>query len=217
MNFFKDLDIRYQAILISAFLGFLATILNIFFTNKSQSKRRYIDAISVQRIEWINNLRNKFVEFNELVYKRKLLLNSSNSIISDDENQMVKSKLLDKNAVKLFSVESNIELFLNPTEFFSGKLSKYLNEIIDIFAYTEQIENNPLFKELDGKVNFIEQVILKSEWNRINKETEIGKKINKYDMADIFNETAIKIDSKIYSSFKSGTEWKNFEKLLSSN
>ncbi|XKE96552.1 hypothetical protein LG326_16905 (plasmid) [Metaplanococcus flavidus] len=161
--------------------------------NMILEKRRYIDAISMQRIEWINNIRNSFVDFNEWTAKRKLLHLGS---------KKVKEEVIDENTAKLFTIKKNIELYLNPEEFFSERLSFYLDEMIHIFSDFTTIQDNLLYRDIGNKIHFIEQVILKAEWRRIKEETEKGEQISKRDMEKIFEDVANEIDQNMYSKIK---------------
>ncbi len=166
-------------------------------SNETLEKRRFIDAISMQRIEWINNLRHAFVSFNELMSKRKILIFESKT--SPRQDMLT---LLNDNTVELFASKSNIELYLNPTEFFSENLSIYLNEILEIFGGIKNSDDNSLYRETVDTIHYIEQVILKAEWRRIKEETKKGEQLSKEEMSEIFDEVAKEIDLKIFKKLK---------------
>ena len=81
MEFLTNFSVQAQVAIISGIVGLFVALINLLVTvimakrNEKVSreiseknietleKRRFIDAISMQRIEWINKLRDKFVEF----------------------------------------------------------------------------------------------------------------------------------------------------------
>ncbi|WP_042352273.1 hypothetical protein [Bacillus massiliigorillae] len=155
----------------------------------SLDKRRLIDTISIQRIEWINKLRNAFVEFNKLTHTQSMIIFA------------IQMKSLDKSSYdfrepyqNVIASKNNIELLINPTEFFSKMLTYYLdctiNEILsDDFKM-------PKYSEYKKTLSYIQQVILKSEWKRIKIETEKGEIIRGAEVENLFEEIAKNIDEK---------------------
>lgn len=175
---------------------------------ESLEKRRFIDAISMQRIEWINKLRDKFVELISICTDLGMLTDPDVSIRVNSTDSEYKEKV-----IRLAAIRADIELLLNPTEFFSIKLSQYILKIINIVNKRDQSVINAYMDNLEIII-FIGQVILKSEWKRIKEETEKGKELDKVEMAIIFNKVAEKIDAKKYDDIKKGKEWLEFQKLI---
>ncbi|MCM3716631.1 hypothetical protein M3202_21550 [Alkalihalobacillus oceani] len=151
-------------------------------------KRRFIDTISGQRIEWINKLRDTFVEFNKLSHTYSMYV-FSNQNKSDFNYGGIYQEII--------AVKNHIELLLNPEELFSENLMKYINQLIDsLHSHDFNMEN---YKENKEVISYIQQVILKSEWKRIKVETEKGRQITNKEMKRIFKKIGKKIDESKYN------------------
>ncbi|KOR78372.1 hypothetical protein AM232_07795 [Bacillus sp. FJAT-21352] len=152
---------------------------------KSLEKRRFIDTISAQRIEWINNIRKEFVEFNKLSHTMSMVLLS---IKTQGKNLNYN---FGNNYQDISAIKNHIELLLNPNELLSRKIIIYLDKIIDNLASEFNMD---IYKKDRKYLYFIQQVILKSEWKRIKVETERGEQITEEEMTQIFFEVGKKID-----------------------
>lgn len=203
MELFLGLAVPVQVALITAFIGSITIILNTLIGKwnlSSLKQRRYIDTIGKERIEWLNNIRDSFVEFTMITSELATFMsiyNLDDLTVVDEEGKEYFTKLINLNAVK-----HKINLLLNPTEIFSEKLTTSLDQIVD-----DLLENNGIlkdevkmkdFRELRLNIEFIQQVILKAEWRRIIKETESGKKLKKEDVEKVFIEVATDIDKDRY-------------------
>ncbi|MGN4384776.1 hypothetical protein [Bacillus cereus group sp. TH260-2LC] len=157
--------------------------------NEVAREQRFINTISAQRIEWINTIRNEFVQFNTLV----------NAIMYYPDVSTTKreseSDLL-KDLKNIEEVKNRIVLLLNPREIFSDTLVTYLDEMIDIILLDSPILEK--YSICKNEVIYIQQVILKSEWKRIKNETEIGKQLNEEETKRIFIDVAKEIDKVKY-------------------
>lgn len=151
-------------------------------------KRRFIDTISGQRIEWINKLRGTFVEFNKLshTYSMFVFSNQSNSDFNFGGIYQ-----------EIIAAKNHIDLLLNPEELFSKYLMKYLNLLID--SLHSHDFNMETYKKNEEMISYIQQVILKSEWKRIKVETEKGRQITDMEMKQIFEGIGKKIDQSHYN------------------
>lgn len=214
MDFLSSTDTTIKAAYINGIFtaaGIVGTViiaaLTLYKTTSSERKRRFIDAISMQRIEWINNLRKLFVDYDEV-------LSSIHASFIEIEAQNDESISVDmyiklkEDNVKLLSIQNNIELFLNPNEFFSKKLSFNFEVIIKMI---EDDVFGMLVSEVRTIIYFIEQVILKSEWKRIKAETKKGRQLNDREMALIFHKVAIDISPERYKLIQEGEEWAIFQ------
>lgn len=76
-----------------------------------------------------------------------------------------------------------------------------MTELINMSEFKEELDYNK-FHNTYELITYIQQVILKSEWKRIIKEIEQGKKINDSEVAEIFNQVAMNIDEKKYKCLK---------------
>lgn len=154
---------------------------------QSLEKRRLIDTISTQRIGWINNTRNQFIEFNKLCQSLSMIMLSKS--IGKDSNPNYN---FGKHYQEIVGALNHIELLLNPREFFSQQLIIYLNKMLNSLASGDfDIE---VYKQHRATIAFIQQVILKAEWKRIKEETERGEQLSKKEMKKIFEKVAKEID-----------------------
>lgn len=152
---------------------------------ETQGKQRLIDTVSIQRVEWINNVRVNFSQHSKITYSIAL---------KRAKNEEIPVELLQE----LVYFVNHIELFLNPTEIITKEfitqkdlVSNYILEDRSPFSweiYSRQMHN----------LHYIEQVILKSEWKRLKVESKNGSEVD--DMEKIHKDTAKKIDEEKYSS-----------------
>lgn len=237
MEFLTNFSVQAQVAIISGIVGLFVALINLLVTvimgrrNEKVSrenaetaaktsleisgknietleKRRFIDAISMQRIEWINKLRDKFVEFISICTDLGMLTDPDISQRVKNTDSEYKEKV-----ILLAAIRADIEFLLNPTEFFSIKLNQDILKIINTVDKRDQSVFNTYMSNLQIII-FIGQVILKSEWKRIKEETEKGRELDEVEMAKIFNNVAEKIDAKKYESIKEGKEWIEFKKLI---
>lgn len=105
-----------------------------------------------------------------------------------------------------------LELYLNPTEVVSKKLLVSCNTIIDLLAdaTSELVTANgtPVWRQLDiqfktkkRELMYYQQVILKSEWKRVKKETDKGEQLSNQEMLQIFKEVGESLNATKYNSY----------------
>lgn len=165
---------------------------------QSLDKRRLIDTVSTQRIEWINNIRHHFSNFNQKAF---LLLQwkINNKIQQQKDTPSANSKLEKENLFnELVEASSQIELFLNPTEKMSLKLLKTQSEVMKL-NLDDRYSLDEYVTYMHYSV-FFQQVILKAEWKRLKQETEFGRLLYESEINKIFEETAKKIDKEKYTN-----------------
>lgn len=155
----------------------------------SLEKRRLIDTVSAQRIEWINNVRNQFVEFNALCHTFSMTMVNKKS-----KSEPVVIDMRDY--LNIEKAKNQIELFLNPREVVVEKLIKYLKQMFDCIV--KEPENVPKYSNIRANVIFLQQVVLKAEWKRIKLETQKGEQLSNSETDEIFKEVALEMDSKRY-------------------
>lgn len=164
-----------------ALLGVVSTIKN---SSENNRKSMITSTITKERAAWLNRLRDAFAEFNGCVYRMERLETKIPA------KKIYKSAEFIETIVSMEKTKSYIELLLNPTEppnkiLINGMkecISQRTNKLIK-FEFT----NN------NQELEYVQQVILKSEWKRINEEAE-GKKA---DMELIYKPVAVAIFSKL--------------------
>lgn len=199
MGIFNGLAIQVQVAIITGLIGFIVTIINYTMGKKNIKllvQKRYIDTISAERIKWIEKTRDAFVEFTRLTTEISIMadLVKKEKITEIDEHNKIISIIALMNATM-----DRINLLLNPTELFSRKLKekqKELTEFLleDLFREFEQEKYHALLNDIE----YINHVILKSEWKRIKEETKLGDHISEKRMEEILKEVAIKISKDRY-------------------
>lgn len=192
--------------LAAALLAFVASIVAAIFSRKSsrksnqvaievgelsmvsQDKQRLIETISAQRIEWINKIRQEFVEFNKLAHTM--------SMICFAKGQQEEGYNFAKDYQELIGLKNHIYLLLNPTELYSKKINSALERIIDIIASSPFDMDS--YRENVNELSYVQQVILKSEWKRIKVETESGEQISDNEMKEMFRQVGNEISKLKY-------------------
>ncbi|WP_134008673.1 hypothetical protein [Lysinibacillus xylanilyticus] len=150
--------------------------------DSTAGKHRIVENIGAQRIVWINNVRELFVEFNSLC--AELQINNELVLLNGvDENK--EGKLISYSQ-QLLKVMNNIELYLNPNEPYSQFLFDRMKEMREKVHDVNTVYH--MFNLHREMVVFAQNVILKAEWRRVKKETDKGEFIDKKDMLKIFNE-----------------------------
>ncbi|PGA23613.1 MULTISPECIES: hypothetical protein [Bacillus cereus group] len=186
-------------------VGILAAIINVVLNvknNRVLKEERFIDAISAERVKWINTLRDKFSEYNKLVH---IQMNGIDSIVNLNGRSIEELKIeeLRKRAYEITFLHNHIELFLNPTEPVTEKLLQTQDKVTRYLTATDyNMFNYEEVKQWALNLHYLQQVILKSEWKRVKEENEKGKEINDQRMNEIFINTAKKIDSDKYESLE---------------
>lgn len=160
----------------------------------TQDKQRFIGTISVQRVEWINNIRNAFADFNRgaFFYSNLIKKNLHDSyVMTTEELNLFPEIVYNMNL---------IELYLNPSENVSKRLIDILDETVKYMSkpLKENYNIQRVF-EMSEHILYLQQVILKAEWKRLKKETEKGKEIDEDEMLIIFKNVAKKIDLGLYN------------------
>lgn len=195
---FLELAVPVQVAIITASIGAITLFLNTIIGKlnlTSLKQRRYIDTISKERIEWLNKIRDSFVEYTTLTSELTLLVtfyDLGKMKVEDEKGQKYIDKLL-----QLEGVKQKIYLLLNPKEVYAAKLNLLSDEATKLllkYVNTPIADNGDELNNLNTNINFIQQVILKAEWKRIIIEIEKGKKLKPEKVDRIFIEVAEKID-----------------------
>ncbi|WP_339258269.1 hypothetical protein [Lysinibacillus sp. FSL K6-3209] len=186
--------------------------------SKTQDKQRLVEVISSQRVEWINNVRTLFAEFNTNSY----IFTSS---VRQSEVQKIKPSSEVNSIIPnlIFNVEM-LELYFNPAEVVSQKLIKACTDIINELSNATIKMTSPyegaIWPALERNYNinrlnilYYQQVILKSEWKRVKIETDTGKQLSKKQMLKIFKEVAEALNADKYKLHLKEELEKNLEKI----
>ncbi|MGE7694382.1 hypothetical protein ACQKNC_09705 [Lysinibacillus sp. NPDC094177] len=195
---FLELQVPVQVAIITASIGAITLFLNTLLGKlnlTSLKQRRYIDTISKERIEWLNKIRDSFVEYTTLTSELTMLVtfyDLGKMKVDDEKGQEYLDKLL-----QLEGVKQKIYLLLNPKEVYAAKLNLLSDEGTKLLLKCVNkpiADNGDELNNLNTNINFIQQVILKAEWKRIVIEIEQGKKLESKEVSKIFQEVAKYID-----------------------
>ncbi|PFZ72478.1 hypothetical protein COL72_11715 [Bacillus toyonensis] len=180
---------------------------------KALEQRRYIDAISTERIKWINNMRDKSSEFIKLAHLQIEGLNYWKVMgyeQLDEEAEEDKKKLkeiakkeLRERFFEITHMDIQINLLLNPKETISGKMMQLQHDIRAKLNSTNNI-NGFNFTESANLLTdliYLQQVVLKSEWKRVKEENKIGEEINDDAMKNIYIGVAKELNKDLYNKY----------------
>ncbi|MCQ6355607.1 hypothetical protein [Bacillus cereus] len=164
---------------------------------KSAEQNRYIDAISQERVKWINTMRDKFSEYVKIAH-----------IQMNDMSKWKRGKgdvgegLMRERFHELTYIGNNIYFLLNPTEPVSKEIRK-LQRTINLALLRGNIStfDSKQVRELARDLGFLFQVVLKSEWKRVKEENKKGEEIDDEEMKKIYNEVAKKINDTKYNKY----------------
>lgn len=167
---------------------------------KALEQKRYIDAISAERVKWINTVRDAFSEYNKYAYIQMNLLTDKQILLGSKHKPQL---------MELIYWHNHLELFLNPVEPITEKFRE-IKEKTTKALHTETPIQHFDYDDVGSwlvDLHFLQQVILKSEWKRVKEENKLGEEITDERMNEIFKKTAEKIDKERYDSiFNDDTE-----------
>lgn len=163
---------------------------------KALEQRRYIDAISVERIKWINEMREKSSEFLKVTHLQSNdFLRWRNADIKE-----IKQDMLMERSAEIASLCNQINLLLNPTDFISKELIVLQNEVSVLLSNSKLSEFD--FEKLKEKIidiGYLYQVIIRTEWKRIKEENKDGTELSEERMNKLYFNTAKKIDDEHFN------------------
>ncbi|QQX15243.1 hypothetical protein JKL50_03760 [Bacillus altitudinis] len=170
------------ASIIAPSIALVGVVITINNSSDNNRKSMITSTITKERAAWLNRLRDAFAEFNGCTYR---MMRFKTKITA---KKTYKSAEFSEIIVTMQKTKSYIELLLNPRETPNKILFNSMEECISqLTATPTKFEFTNTQKELE----YVQQVILKSEWKRINKEAE-GKKA---DVKQIYRTVAIAIFS----------------------
>lgn len=164
---------------------------------KALEQKRYIDAISVERIKWINTMRDKFSDFLKNVHFQMGELNQLQSGNSEiDKDRMI------KRYHEISYVGNHIYFLLNPTDPICIEIKKLQMNIFSSLSVDDISEyNSELLADLTDDLAFFYQVLLKAEWKRVKEENKRGEELDDETMNVIYQTIAKRIDSETYEKY----------------
>ncbi|MGE6525952.1 hypothetical protein [Bacillus safensis] len=165
-------------------LAFIGACVNAWITHRNVSRSNVIDALTKQRIEWLNTVRQNFVDFNNLGHELFFAIHRE----KEDDYIHEKYYLLEKTI-------TNMSLLLNPKEGWVRSLNYKSKEFLDIII-VEDIKqiNGEKFKSLRDSIHLNQQIILKSEWKRIKEEVKKGRELEPNEVNSIYERTSYEIE-----------------------
>lgn len=155
----------------------------------TQDKQRIVETIGVQRVTWINNIRQHFVNYNSNV--QKFHFNYMRMSFPNEEITILRDKTIELSE-DLMKTTYNTELFLNGDEVYSNAVISIMKNLrSDILNTNMAIEQ---FNDTLSKLIFAQNIILKAEWKRVKEETLTGEFLIEERVKEIFVEVATKVD-----------------------
>ncbi|PFC69933.1 hypothetical protein CN290_28570 [Bacillus cereus] len=164
---------------------------------KSLEQKRYIDAISAERVKWINTMRDRFSEYFKYAHiQMPDLYTLQKAPGKVDEEQMRERGL------KLIYITNQIQFLLNTSEPVSkiiGQLQQRTNRSLRLIS-ASHFDYDKVETEAND-LAFFYQVILKAEWKRVKEENKKGEEIDGKTMNSIYKETAEKLNKRKYEKY----------------
>ncbi|MFE9078425.1 hypothetical protein [Bacillus mobilis] len=166
-------------------------------------QKRYIDAISTERVKWINEMREKSSEFLKVTHLQSNdVLKFKEDIKNKVDISKIKQDVLIERSSEIVSICNQINLLLNPTDNISHYLIMLQNDVADDLRISKVLEFN--VNQLEVKIldiGYLYQVIIRSEWKRIKEENELGAELSEVRMNEIYTNIAKKLDDETYKKF----------------
>ena len=172
---------------------------------KSAEQKRYIDAISVERVKWINTMRDNFSQYIKLIHFQMIDMDN----VKLYGTHTVDEKKMDERFVDIVHLGNHIYLLLNPTEPITIKIVSQQNLISEAFDADASKFDYKSASDLMQDVGYLYQVVLKAEWKRVKRENEIGEEMDEKAVNEIYTEAAKKISKEKYEQFFKGEERKS--------
>ena len=145
------------AALVAAIIAALATVIGPFVTTRISRKQ----TTATLRQQWIDSLRDNIAELSSII--NYLLIDNEIPLATDDDKKIY---------LRLYNLESKIQLLLNPKENDHIELIEIIGKLLIETHNTAEDGTSRINRVSDIHNLFIEksQVILKKEWERVKKE-----------------------------------------------
>lgn len=171
---------------------------------KSLKQKRYIDAISAERVKWINTMRDRFSEYNKIVYMQMTEFSrwKANGFTASDEE--VRVEIRDR-LVEIRYNRDQIRLLLNLAEPISKEIIKLQRKFSKVLGSKDNVSefNFKYYLDLMGDLDYLHHVVLRAEWKRIKEENKTGEEIDDDAMNRIYISVAKKLDKGRYNKYLS--------------
>lgn len=163
---------------------------------KALEQRRYIDAISAERIKWINTMRDRFSEYIKLVHMQ---MNDFSEWKSQGDADIDESELR-KRFFDITYINNQINLLLNQTEPIVKKIVEIQSTLTIELGSPKDLSkyNYQKHQEMTNDLSYLYQIVLKAEWKRVKEENKNGAELSEEKMHEIYIEIAKKQSEKIY-------------------
>ena len=168
-----SINVEIQLLWIVPLITLAGIIANIIVIRRLQKQNRIAEFITQERIKWTKDLREYFVLFNKYV-SMVVHARSKGEVDADS-------------FIKLRESYDHILLMLNPNEDYHVKV---VDAHSDVLRYANaQLRDKKIsgtFKK--SHVTKLQNVLLKSEWARIKRETDSGKILTDSEVEKIYND-----------------------------
>ncbi|PRS80653.1 MULTISPECIES: hypothetical protein [unclassified Bacillus (in: firmicutes)] len=176
------------AAIIAGFVSVVTGIITIVIQVKNARRTSIVDTISSQRIEWVNKMRDNFVEFNDLIFIHIVKLNSFLRRTQEEKEWKDDFNFVESIAT-IRRLQNNISLLVNPSEEYAKKLIDEVNNVLLFLVKHDEFDKS-VAQQNQKKIISLQQVILKSEWSRTKQEIQNGKVLTDKEVEAIYTEKA---------------------------
>lgn len=178
------LDLTDRVTIVGILLTFIVSAISLYFSVRNNKTVHYVNAITKNRVEWIQKVRDTVAEFiagKEVVY----LLCENNKFIDSE-----------KNMGSLTQCENKLILLLNFNDEFDNQLIEYINNINDkLFIYyrLKYFVNKYLLAENKDKNKILQMlgeypVTLEVLYELLNRDFGKDRRVNIFDDLPISTE-----------------------------
>lgn len=197
-NIFFDINGNFQWASIAAFVAFFGSIISAWISVHNTKKSLKGNVVSTSRIEWIQEVRKKSVDFISACYSLFEFAKSDSTTIDGEELSKLKNEI-EKNGTLLI-------LYFGPdlknNDFIVYLVTNLLSRITNKDGY---YDNNKI-PELIDQVNVLKdflRIYFKAEWKRANGEIKDIEVQSYLESQDLYK-TIMNIFS---SGFEMNREW----------
>lgn len=179
--------------IVIAVINTLGVLGSAFWAGKRAKKSEYINSVSASRQEWLEKVRNNFIEYNKIIYLG-YRYSENPSIQSEDSFALNSAELRllinpsDRFVQLLTLLDQSLQLEIRYGVVGNSANEDFLEEIINENLILNESETNKLKRlvmdkkfeknKLYGLIGKVQQIILKREWEIVKKEVKDGGKIS---------------------------------------